>query len=293
LISTLDTKDVMELIKTVKYRLMKDQLQCMPPIIIEDSAHFDKIINNAPEKLYIIDFTATWCSPCQLLTPVFRMLSLQTPTAIFLKVDSDEVDDLITRFEIESFPCVCFLRGSSNLSSVIGKINGGGPKFVIEFVKLFKQTSTEQELIALNNFHSNTFQYRDDNDSSYNNNNNNNNYSMITPVIKNLSCDEIELQSLTLLPLLKCQQYIYLSTREELHMNRIQATLSFDVSTHEAAQTAPAQSVLTRFQEDVTAYANNSNSIKIVKMKYLSNQDIHEFFEMTGEILMIIFIIML
>lgn len=266
----------MRLIKSVRYRLSKDQLKCIPPIVIEDSQHFDKIINDTPGKLFIIDFTATWCLPCQLLTPVFRMLSLQTPTAIFLKVDSDEVDDLISRFEIESFPCVCFLRGSPNISSVIGRIEGGGPKFVTEFVKLFKQSSTEQELITLNNYHSNSFQYSEDSDSY------NNNSSMITPMIKNLSCDINELQCLTLHPLQKCQQYIYLSTREELNMNKVQSKLSFDVSSHEAAQTAPAQSVLTRFQDDVSAYANNSNSTKIVKMKYLSNQDIIEFFEVTG-----------
>jgi len=267
----------MRLIKTVRYRLSKDQFKCIPPIVIEDSTHFDKIINDAPGKLYIIDFTATWCTPCQLLIPVFRMLSLQTPTAVFFKVDSDEVDDLISRFEIVSFPCVCFLRGSPNISSVIGRIEGGGPKFVTEFVKLFKQSSTEQELITLNNFHSNSFQYSEDS--------NINSSSMLnTTVIKNLSCDENELQCLTSHPLQKCRQYIYLSTREDLNMNKVQPTLSFDVSSHEAAQTAPAQSVLTRFQEDVSAYASYSNSTKIVKMNYLSNQDIIEFFEVKGTI---------
>lgn len=38
-----------------------------------------------------MDFTATWCGPCRVMSPIFVELSKKYPTLIFLKVDVDEV----------------------------------------------------------------------------------------------------------------------------------------------------------------------------------------------------------
>ena len=40
----------------------------------------------------IVDFSATWCGPCRLISPYFDELSTQYPGIIFLKVDVDAVD---------------------------------------------------------------------------------------------------------------------------------------------------------------------------------------------------------
>jgi len=39
----------------------------------------------------VVDFTATWCGPCRVMSPIFVELSKKYPTLIFLKVDVDEV----------------------------------------------------------------------------------------------------------------------------------------------------------------------------------------------------------
>jgi thiol-disulfide isomerase/thioredoxin len=77
-----------QLATTVNYRLGQDELKPSPPIVIEDTAHFEKVIQQAGDKIIVVDFFAAWCGPCQSLGPVFRLLSLQTPIAIFLKVMS-------------------------------------------------------------------------------------------------------------------------------------------------------------------------------------------------------------
>lgn len=38
----------------------------------------------------VVDFTATWCSPCQRIAPEFEQLSQDLPDVVFLKVDVDE-----------------------------------------------------------------------------------------------------------------------------------------------------------------------------------------------------------
>jgi hypothetical protein len=66
--------------------------------------------------------------------------------------------------------------------------------------------------------------------------------------------------------------------REELGMKAVNPDLAFDVSKHEAAQTAPAVSVLTRFKDDVAAYAEFANTAKVVKVLNLSDSDVNNFF---------------
>ena len=39
----------------------------------------------------VVDFTATWCGPCRVMSPVFVALSKKFPEIFFLKVDVDEL----------------------------------------------------------------------------------------------------------------------------------------------------------------------------------------------------------
>jgi thiol-disulfide isomerase/thioredoxin len=38
----------------------------------------------------VVDFSATWCGPCQQIGPLFEKLSLQYPAVKFVKIDVDE-----------------------------------------------------------------------------------------------------------------------------------------------------------------------------------------------------------
>lgn len=39
----------------------------------------------------VVDFTATWCGPCRIMSPYFAELAKSMSSAIFLKVDVDEL----------------------------------------------------------------------------------------------------------------------------------------------------------------------------------------------------------
>ena len=64
---------------------------------ILNSNDFDKEV---AEGVVVVDFFATWCGPCKMLTPVFEELSVElNGKAKFVKVDIDESSEIASRFK--------------------------------------------------------------------------------------------------------------------------------------------------------------------------------------------------
>jgi len=68
----------------------------------------------------VIDFYASWCGPCKKLTPEFSRLSNEYTTITFLKVDSDESEDLCKIYEVSALPTVIFIKDGEIVSMIKG-----------------------------------------------------------------------------------------------------------------------------------------------------------------------------
>jgi thioredoxin 1 len=58
--------------------------------MISTKEEFDAALKDAGSKLVVVDFTASWCGPCQQIAPVFKELAQENKDVVFLKVDVDE-----------------------------------------------------------------------------------------------------------------------------------------------------------------------------------------------------------
>ncbi len=64
------------------------------------------------DKPAIVDFTATWCGPCQRIAPILEELAVEHAKDIVIyKVDIDKERDLAKAFNVSSIPAVLFIPG--------------------------------------------------------------------------------------------------------------------------------------------------------------------------------------
>lgn len=62
------------------------------------------------DKPAIVDFTATWCGPCQRIAPILEELAKEYEGQIVIyKVDVDENKPLAKEFNVSSIPAVMFI----------------------------------------------------------------------------------------------------------------------------------------------------------------------------------------
>jgi thioredoxin 2 len=60
----------------------------------------------------LVDFWATWCGPCRMVSPALEQLATERAGVIKLvKVDVDRAPELGRRFQIQAVPTLLVLRG--------------------------------------------------------------------------------------------------------------------------------------------------------------------------------------
>jgi thioredoxin 1 len=83
-------------------------------------ANFKREVSES-DKPVLLDFWASWCAPCRMLSPSIEQLSEQyADRAVIGKVNIDEERELAERFGVMSIPSVFVIKNGKVLECAVG-----------------------------------------------------------------------------------------------------------------------------------------------------------------------------
>ena len=86
---------------------------------IATNTSFDGLL--ADEKLVIVDFWATWCGPCRMLSPLLDEIEEEMSDKItVVKVNVDDADEIAMRYRIMSIPTLLFFKNGQLVDKTVG-----------------------------------------------------------------------------------------------------------------------------------------------------------------------------
>lgn len=84
-----------------------------------DNSNFESEVM-ASGKTCLIDFFATWCGPCKIMSPIVDEISEEMPDITVGKIDVDEAGEIAEQFGIMSIPTIIVFKNGEIAETFIG-----------------------------------------------------------------------------------------------------------------------------------------------------------------------------
>jgi thioredoxin 1 len=87
------------------------------------NSNFDQLIQS--EKPILVDFFATWCGPCKMLSPILKEVKDQLGEQIsIIKIDVDKNQQVAAQYQVRGVPTMILFQNGKQLwrqSGVVDK----------------------------------------------------------------------------------------------------------------------------------------------------------------------------
>ena len=81
---------------------------------------FQELLQNS-SKPVLVDFYATWCGPCQMMSPILEQVGTQLRDRLqVVKIDTDRYPNIASQYAIQSLPTLVLFKGGQPVTKIEG-----------------------------------------------------------------------------------------------------------------------------------------------------------------------------
>ena len=83
------------------------------------SENFEAEVLNC-DKTVLLDFWASWCGPCKMVSPIIDQIAEENPEIKVGKVNVDEEQALAAEFKVMSIPSIFVIKDGKIVNQAVG-----------------------------------------------------------------------------------------------------------------------------------------------------------------------------
>ena len=88
---------------------------------ITDTQQFDSLISEGNNRPVLVDFHASWCGPCKMLSPIVQSIAEKYADSLdVVKVDADEFQAITNRYGVLGIPTLLLFKDGVPVATHVG-----------------------------------------------------------------------------------------------------------------------------------------------------------------------------
>lgn len=86
---------------------------------INTGSFTEEVLNS--KGVVVVDFFATWCAPCKMLSPILEELQTEMGEKIkIVKLDVDESGEIANKYGVQSIPTIKIFKDGEDVETKVG-----------------------------------------------------------------------------------------------------------------------------------------------------------------------------